>query len=106
MKLDEYGRWCDTTDEYGGYVATVTSRGRWLFRYPEFVEAIASLDACARSKAVTLYHATVDFTFRARAWSLTAMRRNATFSFVARLLHINLYTHKDNASTTSRDTWT
>lgn len=96
MNLDEFGRWSDEVDEYGRYVASkVTQYGRFLFRYADFVEAIATLEAYARNRAIILYHASTEFTFRARARAVTVLRRNPAFTFIARLLHITLYDREE-----------
>lgn len=96
MNLDEHGRWSDEVDEYGRYVAAkVTQYGRFLFRYADFVEVIATLTAYARNRALTLYHASTDFAAYARARALTGIARSRTLTFFARLLNITLYDRED-----------
>jgi hypothetical protein len=95
MKLDEYGRWCDSVDEFGHCVGTTTTgRGRWLLRYADFIAVIAAVDAYARNRAIVLYHASTDFMARAKARTLSVLARSRTLTFFARLLHITLYDHE------------
>jgi hypothetical protein len=96
VKLDEHGRWCESTDEWGHEIGTeTTGRGRRLFAYAEFIAVIAAVDAYARNRALTLYHASADFAAYARARALTGIARSRTLTFFARLLNITLYDRED-----------